>query len=125
LFSGTLNTYSPLLEEVLRPLAESAHARIIRLIRDAQASKAPSQRFTDRFGTGYTIGLLALTIVMFLVWHFVFGQPAFDSSETNRSAFYRAMTLLVVCSSCARVISNAYLQNHGHHRLPTDPMKGD
>ncbi|MEI6178090.1 MAG: cation-translocating P-type ATPase [Verrucomicrobiota bacterium] len=104
-FSGTLNTYSPLLAEVLRPLVESAHARIIRLIHDAQASKAPSQRFTDRFGTGYTIGLLALTIAMFFVWHFVFGQPAFDSSETNRSAFYRAMTLLVVCSPCALVIS--------------------
>ena len=104
-FGGTLNTYSPLLAEVLRPLTESAHARIIRLIRDAQASKAPSQRFTDRFGTGYTIGLLALTIGMFFVWHLGFDQPAFTTSGTTRSAFYRAMTLLVVCSPCALVIS--------------------
>jgi Cd2+/Zn2+-exporting ATPase len=104
-FGGTLNTYSPLLAEVLRPLTESAHARIIRLIRDAQASKAPSQRFTDRFGTSYTISLLGLTIVMFFVWHFAFGQPAFNSTDTTRSAFYRAMTLLVVCSPCALVIS--------------------
>ena len=104
-FGGTLNTYSPLLAEVLRPLAESAHARIIRLIRSAQASKAPSQRFTDRFGTGYTIGLLALTIIMFFVWHLGMGQPAFNSSGGVRSAFYRAMTLLVVCSPCALVIS--------------------
>ena len=104
-FSGTLNTYGPLLAEVLRPPSESAHARIIRLIRDAQASKAPSQRFTDRFGTRYTIGLLGLTIAMFFVWHFDLGQPAFNSSATTRSAFYRAMTLLVVCSPCALVIS--------------------
>jgi len=104
-FSGTLNTYGPLLAEVLRPPSESAHARIIRLIRDAQASKAPSQRFTDRFGTGYTISLLALTIVMFFVWHYGDGRPAFNSTETTRSAFYRAMTLLVVCSPCALVIS--------------------
>lgn len=104
-FGGTLNTYGPLLAEVLRPPTESAHARIIRLIRDAQASKAPSQRFTDRFGTGYTMGLLLLTIGMFFVWHFVMGDPAFNSTADTRSAFYRAMTLLVVCSPCALVIS--------------------
>lgn len=105
LFGGTLNTYGPLLAEVLRPPTESAHARIIRLIRDAQASKAPSQRFTDRFGTRYTVGLLALTVAMFCVWHFILGLPAFTAADGERSAFYRAMTLLVVCSPCALVIS--------------------
>jgi len=104
-FGGTLNTYGPLIVEVLRPSSESAHARIIRLIRDAQASKAPSQRFTDRFGTGYTISLLGITLAMFLVWHFGFGLPAFQESAGERSAFYRAMTLLVVGSPCALVIS--------------------
>lgn len=104
-FGGTLNTYGPLLAEVLRPPTESAHARIIRLIRDAQASKAPSQRFTDRFGTKYTLALLSLTIIMFFVWHFGMGEPAFNSTADTRSAFYRAMTLLVVCSPCALVIS--------------------
>jgi Cd2+/Zn2+-exporting ATPase len=104
-FGGTLNTFGPLIVEILRPSSESAHARIIRLIRDAQASKAPSQRFTDRFGTGYTISLLGITLVMFLVWHFGFGLPAFRDSADERSAFYRAMTLLVVGSPCALVIS--------------------
>lgn len=105
LFSGTLNTYGPLTAEVLRLPNESAHARIIRLIRDAQASKAPTQRFTDRFGTGYTLGLLALTLVMFLVWHLALDVPAFRAPQGERSAFYRAMTLLVVGSPCALVIS--------------------
>jgi len=104
-FGGTLNTYGPLIVEVLRPSSESAHARIIRLIRDAQASKAPSQRFTDRFGTGYTISLLGITLAMFLIWHFGFGLPAFQESAGERSAFYRAMTLLVVGSPCALVLS--------------------
>lgn len=104
-FGGTLNTFGPLTAEVTRPPTESAHARIIRLIRDAQASKAPSQRFTDRFGTAYTVGLLALTIVMFLVWHYLFDLPAFTAEDGERSAFYRAMTLLVVGSPCALVIS--------------------
>ncbi|MCH7228600.1 heavy metal translocating P-type ATPase [Haloferula sp. A504] len=104
-FSGTLNTWGRLDAKVLRPPGDSAHARIIRLIREAQASKAPSQRFTDRFGTGYTIGILGLALAMFLIWHFTFGIPAFVPEDEGRSAFYRAMTLLVVCSPCALVIS--------------------
>jgi len=104
-FGGTLNTWGSVDAEVVRPPAESAHAKIIRLIREAQHSKAPSQRFTDRFGTAYTMGLLGFTFLMFLVWHYGFGIPAFVGSEPDSSAFYRAMTLLVVCSPCALVIS--------------------
>jgi len=104
-FGGTLNTWGALEVEVLRASHDSAQSRIIHLIQDAQASKAPSQRFTDRFGTGYTISILGFAIVMFLIWHFAFGVPAFESLPGNRSAFYRAMTLLVVCSPCALVIS--------------------
>jgi Cd2+/Zn2+-exporting ATPase len=104
-FGGTLNTWGSVDAEVLRPPSESAHAKIIRLIREAQHSKAPSQRFTDRFGSGYTMGLLGFTFAMFLVWHYGFGLPAFTGPEPDSSAFYRAMTLLVVCSPCALVIS--------------------
>ena len=103
-FGGTLNTWGVLEAEVTRPPGDSAHDRIIRLIREAQASKAPSQRFTDRFGTKYTVGILGFSLAMFLWWHFVAGVPAF-TDHGNKSAFYRAMTLLVVCSPCALVIS--------------------
>jgi Cd2+/Zn2+-exporting ATPase len=103
-FGGTLNTWGVLEAEITRPPGDSAHDRIIRLIREAQASKAPSQRFTDRFGTTYTVGILGFSLAMFLWWHFVAGVPAFTDHGT-KSAFYRAMTLLVVCSPCALVIS--------------------
>ncbi|TAE77027.1 MAG: cadmium-translocating P-type ATPase [Verrucomicrobia bacterium] len=104
IFGGTLNTWGVIQAEVTRPPGDSAQARIIRLIREAQASKAPSQRFTDRFGTSYTVGILGFSFSMFLYWHWGAGIPAFlDHGE--RSAFYRAMTLLVVCSPCALVIS--------------------
>ncbi|MGC4014429.1 MAG: cation-translocating P-type ATPase [Luteolibacter sp.] len=104
-FGGTLNTWGAVDVEVTRAPHDSAQARIIDLIRDAQASKAPSQRFTDRFGTGYTLGVLGLSLVMFLVWRFAFGVPAFVAEPGQTSALYRAMTLLVVCSPCALVIS--------------------
>ncbi len=103
-FGGTLNTWGVMETEVTRPPGDSAQARIIKLIREAQASKAPSQRFTDRFGTTYTVAILSFSLAMFLYWHFAAGIPAFLGHD-ERSAFYRAMTLLVVCSPCALVIS--------------------
>ncbi len=104
-FGGTLNTWGAVDVEVLRPPKESAHAQIIRLIRDAQASKAPSQKFTDRFGTPYTIGILLLSFLAFCWWHWGLGLPAWHAPEGETSALYRAMTLLVVSSPCALVIS--------------------
>ncbi|MBS0659056.1 MAG: cadmium-translocating P-type ATPase [Verrucomicrobia bacterium] len=102
---GTLNGGGLLEGQVLRPAAESALARIIRLIEQSQKMRAPSQRFTDRFGSGYTYAVLGLCAAMFLVWWLALGLPAFRSTPEQSSAFYRAMTLLVVASPCALVLS--------------------
>ena len=90
---------------VLRPASQSALQKIIRLIKEAQHLKAPSQRFTDKFGTGYTYGVLGLTLAMFFVWWLVFGRRRSLVQRQASSAFYRAMTLLVVASPCALVLS--------------------
>jgi len=104
-FSGTINLWGAVDARTLRPAGESALQNVIRLIREAQHLKAPSQRFTDRFGTRYTIGILALTVTMFFVWWLGMGVRPFVNSEAGFSAFYRAMTLLVVASPCALVLS--------------------
>ena len=105
LLAGTINLWGSVEIVVLRPAQESALQQIVRLIRDAQHQKAPSQRFTDRFGSRYTYGILALTLAMFLFWWLGLGLPALASTDTVSSAFYRAMTLLVVASPCALVLS--------------------
>ncbi|MGA1538815.1 MAG: heavy metal translocating P-type ATPase [Chthoniobacterales bacterium] len=105
LLAGTINLSGVLEGPVLRPADESSLQKIIRLIRDAQALRAPSQTFTDRFGTTYTWTILTACTVMFFVWWLVFGLPPFAGGEESRSAFYRAMTLLVVASPCALVLS--------------------
>jgi Zn2+/Cd2+-exporting ATPase len=104
-FAGTINLWGAVESVVVRPASQSALQRIIQLIKEAQHLKAPSQRFTDRFGSRYTTGILALTVVMFFVWWLAFGLPPFTSSAEMRSAFYKAMTLLVVASPCALVLS--------------------
>jgi Cd2+/Zn2+-exporting ATPase len=103
--AGTMNLWGAVDVTVLRPVAESSLQKIIRLIKEAQHQKAPSQQFTDKFGTVYTYLVLGLSLVMFFVWWLGFGLPAFTSTEELRSAFYRTMTLLVVASPCALVLS--------------------
>lgn len=103
--AGTINLWGAVEASVLRPAAESALQKIIHLIKEAQQQKAPSQQFTDRFSTRYTYVVLGLSFAMFFVWWLGLGLPAFKSSEAARSAFYRTMTLLVVASPCALVLS--------------------
>ena len=103
--AGTMNLWGAVEVNVVRPAAESSLQKIIKLIRDAQQQKAPSQQFTDKFSTYYTYGALALSAVMFFVWWLAFELPPFASTGDVKSAFYRTMTLLVVASPCALVLS--------------------
>ncbi len=102
---GTLNLWGSVEATVTRAAAQSSLHRIIQLIRESQRLKAPSQRFTDRFGTGYTLAALGLTVAMFFVWWLALNAPPWSSTPDHRSAFYLAMTLLVVASPCALVLS--------------------
>src|ERR1035437_3175426 len=103
--AGTINVWGAVEVHVLRPVAESSLQKIIHLIKDAQQRKAPAQQFTDRFGTFYTYSVLGLSLVMFFVWWLGFGHAPFGERDGGHSAFYHAMTLLVVASPCALVLS--------------------
>mgnify|MGYP000848848960 FL=1 len=98
LYAGTINQ-GGLLEFKVDTLAEnSTLARIIRVVEQAQASKAPLQRFVDQFAQYYTpaVCLLALLVAVFMP--FVLGTPWLD-------AIYMALVLLVIACPCALVIS--------------------
>jgi Zn2+/Cd2+-exporting ATPase len=96
-FAATLNGYGVLELSVTKLASESTLARMVKLVTEAQAQRAPSQRFSDWFGQRYTIIVLigtTLALAIFLLLKF----PA-------KEAFYKAATLLVVASPCAVVIS--------------------
>jgi len=105
LLAGTMNLWGAVEVLVARPAAESSLQKIIHLIKEAQHQKAPAQQFTDKFSAYYTYVVLGLSAVMFFVWWRVFGLAPFASHDTGMSAFYRTMTLLVVASPCALVLS--------------------
>ena len=104
-FSGTINLWGSVDFSVSKLPSESTLQKIIRLIQTAQKLRAPSERFTDKFGPGYTYAVIGASALMFLVLWLGFNLPAFENTDATRSAFYRAMTLMVVASPCALVLS--------------------
>ena len=68
LAAGSLNLQAPLVLEVQRSGGESAVARIIRLVEQAQSRKAPIQGLTDRVAGRFTVLVLALAAATFLFW---------------------------------------------------------
>ncbi len=94
---ATVNLDGILTVEVTRSLAQSTVAQMIRLVTEAQAMKAPSERFSDWFGQRYTIAVLAGAVLAY-VGFWLTGYPP-------DQALYRAATLLVAASPCAVVIS--------------------
>lgn len=97
-FAGTINGPGLLEIEVTKPAGESTLARIIRLVAEAQSQRAPTQRLIDRFGQPYAVGVIVMSVLVAAGLPLLAGWSAAD-------AFYRAMTLLVVASPCALVIS--------------------
>jgi Zn2+/Cd2+-exporting ATPase len=104
-FAGTINLWGSITLQVTRPPSESALEKIIRLIERAQHLRAPAQRFTDKFGNKYTWLILLFSVTMFFVWWLAVGLEPFAGTNGQRTAFYRTMTLLVVSSPCALVLS--------------------
>ncbi len=96
-YAGTLNTRGALEIDVTRLASESTLARIIDLVESAQGEKARTQRFLDKFEQKYTLGVIGATALAIVI-PLLLGHP-FEPT------FYRAMTLLVVASPCALVIS--------------------
>ena len=83
---------------VTAPASDSTLARIIHAVEQAQASRAPTQRFVDRFAAIYTPAVFALAITVALLMPWITGV-------TWLQAVYKALVLLVIACPCALVIS--------------------
>jgi len=97
-FAGTINGRGALDVLVTRLRRDSTLARIIHLVERAQAQRAPSQAFVDRFARIYTPVVLALAVVIALA-------PPLLTGAGWSTWFYRSLVLLVISCPCALVIS--------------------
>jgi len=98
LYAGTLNAQAELVMQVTSASGNTTLDRIIRSVEEAQASRAPTQRFVDRFAAIYTPAVFVLAVVVAVGAPLLLGWGWLD-------AIYRALVLLVIACPCALVIS--------------------
>jgi len=97
-FAGTVNGTGALDVRVTAIGDDTTLARIIHLVERAQATRAPSQAWVDRFAARYTPAVLVLAALVAIVPPLAFGEAA-------GTALYRALVLLVIACPCALVLS--------------------
>ena len=98
LFAGTINGRGALEMRVTRLRRDTTLARIIHLVDRAQAQRAPSQAFVERFAAYYTPAVIAIAVGVAVIPPLVFHAHAAEW-------LYRALVLLVISCPCALVIS--------------------
>jgi Cd2+/Zn2+-exporting ATPase len=96
-FAGTLNTTGALVIRVQRPAGESTLSRVADLVEQAQGSRAPAERFVDRFARVYTPLVFAAAVLVATV-------PPLLGGDLD-TWLYRALALLIVACPCSLVIS--------------------
>jgi Cd2+/Zn2+-exporting ATPase len=97
-FAGTVNQHGSLDVRVSKLAADSMLSKIIQMVEEAQARRAPTQRFIDTFEQYYALAIIAAVSLFIAI-------PTLMLGRNFPGVFYRAMVLLVVASPCALVIS--------------------
>ncbi len=97
-FAGTINQTGTIECRVTAAASQSTLVRIIHAVEQAQGSRAPTQRFVDRFAAVYTPAVFVLALAVAIAGPWLFGWTAL-------AAVYKALVLLVIACPCALVIS--------------------
>ena len=97
-FAGSVNERGVLEFRVSSASGDTTLARIIRAVQEAQAQRAPTQRFIDNFARFYTPAVVIGAILVAIV-------PALGFAQPFQPWLYKALVLLVVACPCALVIS--------------------
>jgi len=90
---GTINTSGWLKFEATKVGADTALAQIVRLVEEAQGSKAPIQRLADRVAAYFVPAVLGIGIITFIIWYFAGPNPIF--------ALTSFIAVIIIACPCA------------------------
>lgn len=94
-FAATLNKSGSFTFEATKVGAETALAHIIRLVEEAQGSKAPIQRIADRVASIFVPIVFCIAVLTFLIWYFWVPEPIFSRALLN------FVSVLIIACPCA------------------------
>lgn len=97
-YAGSISALGELRVRISRTAADNTIARIIHMVEEAHASKAPMARFIDQFSTWYTPAAMAAALLIVVVPPLIFGQDW-------TTWIYRGLATLLIACPCALVIS--------------------
>ncbi len=97
-FAGTINLDGALRVRVTAAASDNTIARVVRLVEEAQESKAPTERFIDRFSKYYTPAVLLVGALVAIIPPLFFGGSWADW-------IYKGLAILLIGCPCALVIS--------------------
>jgi Cd2+/Zn2+-exporting ATPase len=97
-FAGTINADAVLRVRVTAAASDNTIARVVKLVEEAQESKAPTERFIERFSKIYTPGVLVVGALVAIVPPLLFGESWSEWA-------YKGLAVLLIGCPCALVIS--------------------
>ncbi len=98
---ATLNKLGMVKFEATKVGKETALAQIVRLVEQAQGSKAPIQKLADRVSGVFVPAVIAIAAITFLVWYFLVPLPAGSEVNLFTRALINTVAVLVIACPCA------------------------
>src|SRR2546422_4215155 len=92
---GTLNSSGSFVMEAQRVGSETMLAQIVKLVSEAQRSRAPMQRMADKVAAYFVPAVIAIAVVAFLIWILFGPEPRFAH------ALVAAVSVLIIACPCA------------------------
>lgn len=94
-FAGTLNKSGSFTFKATKVGAETVLAQIIRLVEEAQGSKAPIQRFADKVASIFVPVVFTIAVITFIIWYFLVPEPLLSRALLN------FVSVLIIACPCA------------------------
>ncbi|WP_223069331.1 heavy metal translocating P-type ATPase [Paenibacillus caui] len=98
-FGGSVNSDGVLRIEITKAYEDSSLSKIMKLVREAQDTKTPTELFIDKFAKYYTPAIMAIALLVFLIPPLLFGQPWMKW-------LYEGLAILIVGCPCSLVLSS-------------------